>query len=166
MSIKTSVTFSPAKHQANPFSDVSRNRTKNKAPPMSLLESACPDQHKKMEELLQTSFQDLDKGDSYTLPRRNGFVHTVVDCYNHHGALVLRPDDGKLKGSNFIFARSLTMLRSVARYPHAIQLLCQRQCRGPEKAICGARRTKASDHCRGMIAAHLTTIRLIFAQCC
>jgi hypothetical protein len=27
------------------------------------------------------------------MPQRNGFVHTVLECYNEHRALIIRPDD-------------------------------------------------------------------------
>lgn len=27
------------------------------------------------------------------IPQRNGFVHTVVEAYNQHRALIVRPDD-------------------------------------------------------------------------
>ena len=26
-------------------------------------------------------------------PQRNGFVHTLLECYNRHRALTIRPDD-------------------------------------------------------------------------
>ena len=45
--------------------------------------------------MLQSSFHPSSSFDPNIIPQKNGFVDTVVRCYNEHGALVIRPDDGK-----------------------------------------------------------------------
>ncbi|KAF9525533.1 hypothetical protein CPB83DRAFT_546657 [Crepidotus variabilis] len=48
------------------------------------------------DELLQTSLSaEIPVGGEWSQfrPQQNGFVHTIVDAYNHHHHLVLRPDD-------------------------------------------------------------------------
>jgi hypothetical protein len=42
--------------------------------------------------MLQSSFVDQEDN-SRIIPRKNGFVDTVVEAYNKHHALVVRPDD-------------------------------------------------------------------------
>jgi hypothetical protein len=47
-------------------------------------------------EILQSTFPIKDDATStspFVVPQSNGFVHTVMDAYNYHHALVLRPDD-------------------------------------------------------------------------
>jgi hypothetical protein len=47
-------------------------------------------------EILQSTFpikDDPTSTSSFVVPQSNGFVHTVMDAYDHHHALVLRPDD-------------------------------------------------------------------------
>ncbi|KAJ7753299.1 hypothetical protein B0H14DRAFT_3096743 [Mycena olivaceomarginata] len=39
-----------------------------------------------------TSFS-RDQDNLWVFPRPNGFVHTIIEAYNHHHALILRPDD-------------------------------------------------------------------------
>lgn len=53
--------------------------------------------HPKCKELFQSSLPSTSSSGSTDwtkiFPQQNGFVHTVVDAYNHHFNLILRPDD-------------------------------------------------------------------------
>ena len=56
---------------------------------LQFLKSACPDAHGYTEDIIHSSMgSTLD-----VKPQRNGFVHTVLECYNQHRALTIRPDD-------------------------------------------------------------------------
>jgi hypothetical protein len=86
------VTFQPAKHQAN---IIPPPRQWAEEPPATrILRGACYDQFKKCGEIFQSSLDQKVSDDSQNIiPYRNGFVHTVIQCYNGHNALVIRPDD-------------------------------------------------------------------------
>lgn len=87
------VTFHPAKHSAIPFP--SKPEWKEKAPATRILHTLRRKQSMKYGEILQSSL-DMKPGssaDSDIIPTTNGFVDTVVSAYNHHRALVIRPDD-------------------------------------------------------------------------
>ncbi|KIM88942.1 hypothetical protein PILCRDRAFT_813943 [Piloderma croceum F 1598] len=86
------VTFQPAKHQAN---IIPPPRQLTEEPPATqILRGACYDQFKKCGEIFQSSLDQKESNDSQNIiPYRNGFVHTVIQCYNKHNALVIRPDD-------------------------------------------------------------------------
>jgi hypothetical protein len=94
MSTKSSVSFSPAPHAANSLKiKVPVGGAKLSA--LSILQGAAPVQSKKCSALLQSSFGHPSTISPNVIPQKNGFVDTVVRCYNEHGALVIRPDDGK-----------------------------------------------------------------------
>src|SRR3984957_10703646 len=82
------VTFSPTKHQAETFQpDLSSWSAE------VLLKAVFYPRFKAITggQVLQSSF-----GHSNTdiiRPCQNGFVHTVLEAYNHHRALIIRPDD-------------------------------------------------------------------------
>ena len=86
------VTFQPAKHQAN---IIPPPRQLTEEPPATqILRGACYDQFKKCGEIFQSSLDQKESNDSQNIiPYRNGFVHTVIQCYNSHNALVIRPDN-------------------------------------------------------------------------
>ena len=88
------VTFTVAKHAAKPVGSSSK--------PVSnaddLLASTWGTKARtlKSKELLQTSLSSggIEKQDwSAIQPRYNGFVNTLIEAYNSHHHLVLRPDD-------------------------------------------------------------------------
>ncbi|EDQ99736.1 uncharacterized protein LACBIDRAFT_334758 [Laccaria bicolor S238N-H82] len=58
--------------------------------PSSLLAAACPQQSRFCASLLQSS---LPAESHNTIAQRNGLVHTIVEAYNKHRHLRLRPDD-------------------------------------------------------------------------
>ncbi|EGN99310.1 hypothetical protein SERLA73DRAFT_160747 [Serpula lacrymans var. lacrymans S7.3] len=80
----TSITFSTAPHVAIPFPETKYITSSQ------FLREACPDVHAQCKEILHSSIcVPLDD----IIPQRNGFVHTVLECYNNHRALIIRPDD-------------------------------------------------------------------------
>ncbi|KAJ7581820.1 hypothetical protein C8J56DRAFT_958341 [Mycena floridula] len=74
------VTFSPAKHPANSVPP---------SVPGTSLDLLKANGHTRSKEILQSSFG----GDVAVIRNQNGFVSTVVDAYNKHHALSIRPDD-------------------------------------------------------------------------
>jgi hypothetical protein len=56
-----------------------------------LLAVACPTQRARCGEIVQSSFSKT--GNEDILPKTNGFVQTVVEAYNNHRCLIIRPDD-------------------------------------------------------------------------
>ncbi|KAH7922265.1 hypothetical protein BV22DRAFT_1037655 [Leucogyrophana mollusca] len=92
---QSAVSFRPSSHLATPFNEKLRSRgSDNEDPSSAVLREACRDQYSKCAEVLQSSFP---KSPGYNLnsilPQRNGFVHTVLEAYNRHRALIIRPDD-------------------------------------------------------------------------
>ncbi|EDR13029.1 uncharacterized protein LACBIDRAFT_322430 [Laccaria bicolor S238N-H82] len=81
------VTFSPTSLPAESFP---LTVTSTPLSPSSLLASTCPQQSRLCASLLQSS---LPAGSHNTIPKRNGLVHTIVEAYNRHRHLRLRPDD-------------------------------------------------------------------------
>ena len=79
-----SVSFSPASHKAQSFPSVPKTTS------LQFLKSACPDAHGYTKDIIHSSMGSTLKD---VKPQRNGFVHTVLECYNQHHALTIRPDD-------------------------------------------------------------------------
>lgn len=79
------ITFYPNEIQAQPFATGVGQRRSGQ----ELLKVACPNQYKKFDELLQTSFT----GQEEIIAQTNGFVETLVSAYNQHLCLIIRPDD-------------------------------------------------------------------------
>ena len=80
------VTFHPSNIPARSFSKNYRAYTEE-----GLLAAACPNQRAQCDEILESSFSETGTGD--ILPQTNGFVHAVVEAYNNHRCLIIRPDD-------------------------------------------------------------------------
>ena len=80
------VTFKPAGHPAELLS------TKEYTPG-EILQRVSTDISREVKEHLQSSLGPADVKRGNIIPRRNGFVDTVVAAYNTHHALVIRPDD-------------------------------------------------------------------------
>ncbi|KAJ7608236.1 hypothetical protein FB45DRAFT_982649 [Roridomyces roridus] len=76
------VSFSVAPHNANPI-ELTHSFSAEE-----ILSVSCNDQHRYVEEILQSKIPNI-------LPdgQGNGFVNTVINAYNDHRALVIRPDD-------------------------------------------------------------------------
>lgn len=81
------VSFQPAKHSAEPF-----KRSSKRLSAIQILQGACPVRYNKCTEIFQSSLNQKTSHEDI-IPQSNGFVNTVVDCYNQHRALVIRPDD-------------------------------------------------------------------------
>ena len=79
-----SVSFSPASHKAQPFPSIPQTTS------LEFLKSACPDAHNYTKSVIHSSMGSTLKD---VKPQRNGFVHTLLECYNEHRALTIRPDD-------------------------------------------------------------------------
>ncbi|TFK66157.1 hypothetical protein BDN72DRAFT_900080 [Pluteus cervinus] len=87
-----SVTFAVANHPANPVSWAPKEGSTRAVSTLDqFLVSCSPKQAQHCTKILQTSFREEDV-DSL-IPKRNGFVHTVLDAYSQHHHLQLRPDD-------------------------------------------------------------------------
>ncbi|EGO21326.1 hypothetical protein SERLADRAFT_373126 [Serpula lacrymans var. lacrymans S7.9] len=54
---------------------------------------ACGDQYEACKELLQSSLPRNDPSLYDILPKQHGFVQTVLEAYNKHRSLIIRPDD-------------------------------------------------------------------------
>ncbi|KAF9566562.1 hypothetical protein CPC08DRAFT_733566 [Agrocybe pediades] len=104
-----SVTFSPAKHAPKPFdpnSSSGPSTNTNGGIAARILQKACYQQYRQSDEILQSSFDNLEN-DSWNkefdiIPQSNGFVDTVLHAYNQHRVLIIRPDDVETLRSHFV----------------------------------------------------------------
>ena len=62
-------------------------------PPLALLRAVAEKQGELCAELLYSSLPPSSDAILDIIPQRNGFVHTVIEAYNRHRALIVRPDD-------------------------------------------------------------------------
>ena len=62
-------------------------------PALVLLRAVAVEQGESCTELLYSSFHPSSHEMPDIIPQRNGFVHTVIEAYNRHRALIVRPDD-------------------------------------------------------------------------
>ncbi|KAF8310914.1 hypothetical protein F5887DRAFT_1051423 [Amanita rubescens] len=91
-----SVTFFPAPHLAVPFDpSAGLKSVPNEDPAMTIFHRIYPtfERKKQPTELLQTSVSRNTSFLDDVIPRGNGFVHTIIEAYNEHRALIIRPDD-------------------------------------------------------------------------
>ncbi|KAJ7611813.1 hypothetical protein FB45DRAFT_993313 [Roridomyces roridus] len=105
------VSFTTAPHAANSF-EVTESFSA-----AELLSGACKDQSRNVQEIFQSGFSTGDQIPNLRPDSRagNGFVHTVVEAYNHHRALVIRPDDvwlAILSQFNFFVNANAELLRA------------------------------------------------------
>ncbi|KAJ7886304.1 hypothetical protein B0H13DRAFT_1628012 [Mycena leptocephala] len=83
------ITLSVANHPANPVALGANVGLTGK----ELLHSSSQNRYKNVE-VLQFALSDQESSYiSHLVPKRNGFVHTVIAAYNEHHALIIRPDD-------------------------------------------------------------------------
>ncbi|KAG1725700.1 uncharacterized protein EDB91DRAFT_1087012 [Suillus paluster] len=88
------ISFYPATHPTEPFTEGYRPEIlPQKAPHLTVLEMTSPEQFKHCHQLLRTSLPTDTDAVRDIMPQSNGFVHTVLQAYNHHRGLILRPDD-------------------------------------------------------------------------
>jgi hypothetical protein len=82
-----SVTFFPAPHPAVPFDpSAGLKSVPNEDPAMTIFRRIYPtfERKKQPTELLQTSVPRNTSFLDDVIPRKNGFVHTVIEAYNMH----------------------------------------------------------------------------------
>ena len=114
---KNSVTFFPASHKATPFEpSAGLQSVTDEEPGLTIFRRFYPEftQRKQAKELIQSSLPRDTEFLHNTLPQRNGFVHTVIEAYNKHRALIIRPDDvwlGILVQFNFFVNGNAELLR-------------------------------------------------------
>ncbi|KAG1769722.1 hypothetical protein EV702DRAFT_978523 [Suillus placidus] len=86
--------FCPATHLAEYFTEDYRLQIPlHQNPYLTVLEKISPEQFTRCLQLLRTSLPiELDAVRD-VMPKPNGFVHTVLEAYNNHRGLILRPDD-------------------------------------------------------------------------
>ncbi|KAJ6582679.1 hypothetical protein DFH09DRAFT_1309619 [Mycena vulgaris] len=92
------VTFSVATHPANAVNIGPHYQ--DGLTGEEVLARACRERHTKVSEVLQFALagsegsgRDFTSKNPNLIPSHNGFVHTVIEAYNKHHALVIRPDD-------------------------------------------------------------------------
>ncbi|KAJ7092901.1 hypothetical protein B0H15DRAFT_938478 [Mycena belliarum] len=94
------ITFAVANHPANPIG--LRPLALEGLTAKGILALSCQEPSKKADQVLQFALsdstgdggsRDLDAKFPYLIPKKNGFVDTVILAYNQHHALVIRPDD-------------------------------------------------------------------------
>jgi hypothetical protein len=101
--IRTGVTFHPAPHnEIRPFDDATGTVASGINPSAEILEHLRPQARTEVVEILQSSIEPRVGWSVFPSkptiatsfrPQRNGLVHTIIEAYNQHHALVLRPDD-------------------------------------------------------------------------
>jgi hypothetical protein len=62
-------------------------------PPLALLRAVAEKQSELCAELLYSSLPPTSDAIQDIIPQRNGLVYTVIEAYNRHRALIVRPDD-------------------------------------------------------------------------
>lgn len=92
------VTVKPTSHKANLVkmgpahcSNPIRKLSPPSFSPNDLLQEACPTEHKRCKELLQSSFTFDQQAPTVGSP--NGFVYSAIQAWNNHYNLVIRPED-------------------------------------------------------------------------
>ncbi|KAG2091026.1 uncharacterized protein F5147DRAFT_780138 [Suillus discolor] len=86
--------FCPATHPAESFTEDYRLQIPfHQNPYLTVLEKTSPEQFMRCIHLLRTSLPTNLDAVRDIMPKPNGFVHTVLEAYNNHRALILRPDD-------------------------------------------------------------------------
>ena len=89
-----SISFCPASHTPESFLENDGLWLASKEDPtLALLRAVAEKQAESCTELLHSSFHPSSDEMLDTFPQRNGFVHTVIEAYNRHRALIVRPDD-------------------------------------------------------------------------
>jgi Domain of unknown function (DUF4419) len=86
--LKMPITIKPSLHGANLVDFEYQTPAKNA---QEVLEGACPSESRDCYELLQTSFDS--KFPESIIPSGNGFVHSIIEAYNQHHHISIRPDD-------------------------------------------------------------------------
>ncbi|KAK2463060.1 hypothetical protein APHAL10511_004715 [Amanita phalloides] len=106
----TAVTFFPASHKPTAFNNISR--VDEEEPALAILRQIY--RGSPVDELLRSSLtKDINLRND-VIPQSNGFVYTVMEAYNRHRALIIRPDDvwlAILVQFNFFVNKNAELLR-------------------------------------------------------
>ena len=81
-----------------------------------LLKCSCPQNHRRSEGLIQSSFSDALCKKSHVSSSKHGFVYAIYKAYSYHHHLVLRPEDvwvSILTQLNFYINKHAEELRSM-----------------------------------------------------
>ncbi|KIK81539.1 hypothetical protein PAXRUDRAFT_832777 [Paxillus rubicundulus Ve08.2h10] len=88
------ITFCPTQHSLESFTEDDRLKVNShENARVTLLRDVAPEQSAICSELLQTSLPTGRDAIRDIMPQRNGFVKTVIESYNNHRGLIIRPDD-------------------------------------------------------------------------
>ncbi|KAI6132249.1 hypothetical protein EDD16DRAFT_1689324 [Pisolithus croceorrhizus] len=91
---QTSVSFVTSAYDADSFTEDDRlNIKSNENPCLFLLSKVAPEESRNCLLLLQTSLSQDRNVIRDTIPQKNGFVKTVMEAFNNHRCLIIRPDD-------------------------------------------------------------------------
>ncbi|KAG8218012.1 hypothetical protein J3R82DRAFT_6204 [Butyriboletus roseoflavus] len=88
------ISFYPTPHLAESFTEYDRLQVRSdEVPSLVLLHAVAPEKSELCSQLLQTSLPSNRDAMRDIIPRRNGFVGTVIEAYDNHRGLIVRPDD-------------------------------------------------------------------------
>ncbi|KAG6371934.1 hypothetical protein JVT61DRAFT_8944 [Boletus reticuloceps] len=91
---KQSISFCPVPHSAESFTEYDRLQVRSdENPSFILLRGVAPEKSQLCSELLHTSLPSSRDAMRDIIPHKNGFVDTVIEAYNNHRGLIVRPDD-------------------------------------------------------------------------
>ncbi|KIJ09867.1 hypothetical protein PAXINDRAFT_119771 [Paxillus involutus ATCC 200175] len=88
------ITFCPTQHSPESFTEDDRLKVKShENARVALLRDVMPEQSQRCFEFLQSSLPTGRDAIRDIIPQKNGFVKTVIESYNNHRGLIIRPDD-------------------------------------------------------------------------
>ncbi|KAI6045796.1 hypothetical protein EDC04DRAFT_2163132 [Pisolithus marmoratus] len=91
---QTSVSFVTSAYDADSFTEDDRlNIKSHENPCLFLLSKAAPEESRNCLLLLQTSLPQDRNVIRDIIPQKNGFVKTIMEAFNNHHCLIIRPDD-------------------------------------------------------------------------
>lgn len=91
---QTSVSFVTSAYDADSFTEDDRLNIKSgEDPSLFLMSKVAPEESRNCLLLWQTSLSQDRNVIRDTIPQKNGFVKTVMEAFNNHRCLIIRPDD-------------------------------------------------------------------------
>lgn len=91
---KQSISFCPVPHPAESFGEDDRLQVRSgQSAALVLLRAVAPEKSQLCSQLLHSSLPSNRDTIRDITPRKNGFVDTVIEAYNNHRGLIVRPDD-------------------------------------------------------------------------
>lgn len=89
-----SVSFATSVYSAESFTEDDRlNIKSHEEPTLILLSRVAPEESRNCLLLMQTSLSHNRDTIRDIIPQKNGFVNTVMEAFNNHRGLIIRPDD-------------------------------------------------------------------------